>query len=414
MKGVRSIWTLAAVVFTMALVSCERTEPFEPSEDRKVFILYSCGYNNLSNNLSEDISLLCESAPSRALSSLYKVLVFSHTTASFGNYTTPTHPVLIDVYKDRFGLVVMDTVKVYPDNMVGASAQAVERVLGDVKMLYPAKEYGMVMSSHATGWLPERYYNEGGGSGGAMYAAAQSAMMMCPPLVKSMCAQFSSSHGSVWSEHEMEITDFASSIPMHLKYLVLDMCLMGGIECAYEFRDIVDYLAVSPTEVLVDGLEYENMLNRLLYNREADVRGVCEDYYSYYAGNGRSATISLIDCRQLQKLASVCAGLFDRYRDGIANVSQNSVQRYWRENKHWFYDLRDILEKSGVSASDLASLDSALASCVLYNVATDKFLEIQIRTHCGLSMFLPKMDGNARLRSFYKGLAWNKATSLVK
>lgn len=418
MKRVKSIWALVVIAFAMTLASCERTEPFEPLKERKVFILYSCGYNNLSGNLSDDISLLCKDAPSSSLSNRNKLLIFSHKTASFGNYTTPTHPVLIDVYKDRSGNVVMDTVKVYPESVIGASARAVNLVLSDIKDTYPAKEYGMVMTSHATGWLPQDYYVNGGDSWGASFSAERAmqytAMMYCVPLVKSMCAHYDSSHGQVKSAYEMEIDDFAEAVPIHLKYLVLDMCLMGCVECAYEFRNIVDYLAVSPTEILSDGMEYGNMLNRLLYSAEADVRGVCDDYYHYYADKDSYATISLIDCRKMEYLASVCADLFEEYADAIDGVNPDGIQRYWRDGKHWFYDLRDILVKSGISADDLSALDDALASCVLYNAATDYFLTIPIRNHCGLSMYLPKMDRDRGLRSFYSTLAWNKATSLVR
>ena len=414
MKGVKTIWILAATVFAAVLVSCERQEPVNPLKDRKVLVLYSCGYNNLSGNLAEDISILCKDAPPAGLSGLYKLLVFSHKTASFGNYTTPTHPVLIDVYKDRWnGTVVMDTVRVYPETMVGASSEAVATVLGDIVGMYPSAEYGMVISSHATGWLPEHYYN-GNSSGGALFSVNNAMMMCAPPLVKSMCSHYGVRNGQVYSDREIGIADFASAIPVHLKYLVMDMCLMGGVECAYELRNVTDYLAVSPTEVLSDGFEYGNMLKRLLYSDEPDVRGVCEDYYNCYAEKNSSATISLVDCRNMKGLASVCADLFEKYRSGIGNVNQNNVQRYWRDGKHWFYDLRDILVNAGISAEDMAAFDNAMASCVLYNEATPKFLGIPIRTHCGLSMYLPKMDSNAGLRAFYSGLAWNKATSLVK
>lgn len=413
MKGVKTFWIPVAAVFAVVLASCERLEPVEPLRDRKVLVMYSCGYNNLSGNLAEDISLLCKDAPPATFSKFYKLLVFSHKTASFGNYTTPTHPVLIDVYKDMHGSVVMDTVKVYPETMVGASSEAVGTVLSDIVGMYPSAEYGMVMSSHATGWLPEHYYN-GGSSGGALFSVNNAVMMYAPPLVKSMCSHYGVKNGQVFSDREIGIVDFASAIPVHLKYLVLDMCLMGGVECAYEFRNITDFLAVSPTEILSDGIEYGNLLKRLLYSDVPDVRGVCEDYFNYYSDKNSSATISLVDCRNMEPFAAVCAHLFEKYRSGIDNVNQNTVQRYWRDGKHWFYDLRDILVNAGVSAADLAAFDDTMASCVLYNEATPKFLEIPIRTHCGLSMYLPKMDSNAELRAFYGGLAWNKATSLVK
>jgi len=55
----------------------------------------------------------------------------------------------------------------------------------------------------------------------------------------------------------------------------------------------------------------------------------------------------------------------------------------------------------------------ALDNCVLYRAATEKFMELAINEHCGLSMYLP-YAGYDYLNTFYKTLEWNKATGLVQ
>ena len=60
-----------------------------------------------------------------------------------------------------------------------------------------------------------------------------------------------------------------------------------------------------------------------------------------------------------------------------------------------------------------AAAEAALNGCISYKAATPYFLELQINTYSGLSMYLPSV-GDAQLNEFYKTLAWNKATNLVE
>ena len=183
-------------------------------------------------------------------------------------------------------------------------------------------------------------------------------------------------------------------------------------------KDVCGKLVFSQTEVLADGLcNYTNVIGRLLNSSEPDLKGLCEDAYKHYdsqSGSYRSLTISMIDCAKLGPLAEACAKLFSDYRGKMSVVDPNSVQGYYRKEygKHWFYDLEDILVQSGASEEDLKSFKTAMSSCVLYNEATPSFLSIPIKTHCGLSMYLPA-DGDSELDTFYRTLSWNTATHLV-
>ena len=111
---------------------------------------------------------------------------------------------------------------------------------------------------------------------------------------------------------------------------------------------------------------------------------------------------------------SRCAGLFDDYRTEISNVSMYDVQQYYRYSKRWYFDIEDILVKSGVPDAALADFREALSSCVVYKAATPRFLSIDIVSFSGLSMFLPNADSTAALWDFYRGLSWNQATGLIE
>jgi hypothetical protein len=144
---------------------------------------------------------------------------------------------------------------------------------------------------------------------------------------------------------------------------------------------------------------------------------VCEDYFKQYdieSGVYRSATISYIDCEMLEPLAEVCRDLFSIHSNGISWIRPNNVQRFYRSDKHWFYDLESIIFESGATKEEISRLHDALKGCVLYAAHTPTFmLEFEINTFSGFSMYLPS-NGSVELNKYYKTLKWNKATGLVK
>ena len=119
-------------------------------ESRNVLLLYSAGYNSLSDYLAEDMRDLMNGDVPSAGRMNDILLIYSHQLASRGNYSTPTSPVLMHVYKGTDGNVVKDTVEVYPAGTCSSSAAQLNEVLTYVRDNYPAKSYGMIFSSHAT------------------------------------------------------------------------------------------------------------------------------------------------------------------------------------------------------------------------------------------------------------------------
>lgn len=430
------IYASIIALCSLANQGCCKHDPIDHSKVRKVFIMYVDGYNNLSSNIKEDIRDLENCLPECGSDDYYKVLVFGRFTARSGDYSTPTSPILMDLTRDKHGAMHIDTVMTYPTAMKAASAETMRTVLTYIRDNYPAKSYGMLMSSHGTGWLPEGYYydpkrydpdykadqtpffsaaNRPDDAPVQVYNGARHLRTYLPePFTKTIGGNF---NGSISNATEIEIADLAAAIPMHLDYLLLDACLMGGIEVAYELRKVADYVAFSQMEIMADGFMYKTLLNRLFDKNGADLVGACDDYYQYYVNESPwpYATISLVRCAGLDNLAVLCRDLFERYRVQIADVDAAEVQRYYRQGRHFFYDMADILSKAGISDSDYAMLKSALESCLLYNAATRKGVldDFEITTHCGFSMYLPNM-GTPYLDEHYKSTAWNKATSLVK
>lgn len=428
-QQVNIIWTALASLLMLSAVACDKTFDDMPGnkgttpvrdvtpEKAQVMILYSAGFNSLCAALEDDVNDI-KSGYLPLVGSMSKaVLVYSRRLSETGRYTDRTPSYLIRLSSDGWGKVISDTLKTWPETDEAVSASTMTDVLETVKGLYPHASYGMVFSSHGSGWLPSGYYSTGKITAGT--AGLQAVPYIDPnsdgsmPRVKSIGIDNITSRNT----YEMEIETFAQALPMKFDYIIIDACLMGCIEVAYALKDKCDKLVFSQAEVLEDGLcDYTTLTQRVLRPVVPDLYNLCEDSYRHYKNQDdpiyRSLTISMIDCTRLDGLAESCKSLFSKYRNQISLVNAANVQGYFRARKHWFYDLTDILRQSGIPEADMAGYNKAMSDCVLYNAATDTFINFDIRTHCGLSMYLPA-DGNSELDEFYKTLSWNKASGLV-
>lgn len=410
MKGRKLTLLCAAWAVLTVVCGCEERLPApDKTMAEKTFIIYSCGHNNLSTDLLRDIEDICSTSPYTVMGSKYRVLVFSHR-AKGNSWNIACDPVLMQVHRNAAGEVVRDTVKTWlsaydadgklkEDFYTGSDTRTLKEVLDIIKTQFPSKEYGLLFSSHGTGWLPYNYYATG-------------------TFTKTMGADYTGA-GSMGVPSEMEVTDFARTIResgLKFSYMLLDACFMGGVETAYEFRDICDYIMASPTEIWSGGFMYSTMLDHLFAHENPDLVEMCKAYMSQY----NVATISLIDCSQMEQLSAACAKIFEKYRQAIAGVNERQVQGFFRRTgdyyseKHWFYDLEDILDKAGITKEDRAVLDKAFTACIIYKAASERLFDgWKCEAYCGLSMYLP-CAGNAGLDNYYKRYAWNKATGLVK
>ena len=414
----RLIWTLLAVL--LVATACSKDAGFEmgisgadsasrsSSErgysmpSRRVMVMISAGYNSLSGYLSEDLKDL-ESGyiPEGTYFNADVLLVLARLPKSAGDYASPSAPVLYRLWANRSGEVQRDTIQVWGGDTQLCTRETIHEALSTTQKKYPAQSYGVVFSSHGSGWLPSGYYTDP--------------------------SKFEPSSGSLWSLRsigqdktptggtEMSLEDFADAIPMHLDYCLIDACLSGCVEVAHALKGKADIVGFSPTEVLADGFDYKNITTHL-FARPLDPVEVCREYFAYYnaqSGSNRSATITAVDTRKMDALEAVCKELFEAYRPILKTMSGGNVQGYFRYDRHYFYDLRDILVQAGISEQEKTRLDAALSQFIVYQAATDYFLSIPLTRVCGLSMYLPSM-GSTYLNNYYKEhVSWNQATELV-
>ena len=382
------------------LFACKGTET-ETVPTRRVFLMYAAAYSNLSAHIAQDVEDLCGGIIP-AVGSSDVMLVYAHHLSPDGSYNTPTNPVLFRVYKDLGGKQHRDTLRIYPDTDVSSSPEVLHKVLSFVKDSFPARSYGLLVSSHAKGWLPVgykdpyQYYDIWGKS-------------------DTRCLAIESVDGS-----GIDIRDLADALPMKIDFFLMDACLMGCVEVAYELRHKCKYIVFSPTEILSNGFIYETMAAHIMNTATPDLRSICEEFFEFYnAQNGqyKAATITLLDCSEVEKVATVCKDIISNHREELSKANRDDIQAYFYNNGSdtlpWFYDLRDILSIGGADDRELADLNAALDECLLYTAATPNFFDLKLERVCGLSMYFP-YPNRQELNNYYKTLSWNKATGLIQ
>ncbi len=411
MHRIKSYLILLAAVLLAGCNGIDR--PFTGTFDQ-VLIYYGMGYNNLSGNLRTNLDQLrTDVLP--GLSYDKAIVVFCHNTVASGNYKTYNEPVLMRFYRGADGKPVTDTLKVYEDMDVSASRESMRQVLEDVKERFPARRYGLLVSSHGTGWLPPGYnYNSETSRLARRKALAQPAQPW--PETKAIGNQYlGSSSSTTW----IPLEDFAGAIPMHLDYLILDNCLSGAVELAYELKDVCDRFVVSPAEILTAGMVYSTLSWDMFAGGNPDLRTYCREYFQYYdaqSGNHRAGTVTLVESAGLDALAGAFGAIVDAHRAALADPAlRESVQRYFYNSSslRFFYDLRDLCVQLGASADELARLDAALAAAVPYHAETPMFFDLPLERCCGLSVYIPE-SGRPALNDYYRSLAWNRAVRLVE
>lgn len=387
--------------------------------------MFSFGYNNLSYDLYEDIEDMIQGDLPEYGYRENVVLVLRHGTSKSYNYSQPSAPVLTHIYS-KGEEIIYDTLKVYSDTTVAARKSVVNDVLNIAKKRFPAKHYGMLISSHATGWAPQGYcYSPPDKSSGTIFSLnadqyeGPAKYHDESPLLKSVGSHY---NGSPARSIEIEIPDLADAIPMHLDYILFDACFMGCVEVAYELKEKCDKICFSQTEVLSGGMDYDTLLSVLFDKDGVDLTVCAENYFNMYknqtASFMRSATVSVVDCQKLEPLAQIVAKNSDAIRSLSESNERRNVQGYFqpRYSRYHgiFFDLEDILNKSNISDHDMEELQEALNDCILCKYSTNKFLdEFSINTHSGLSMYLPDADREI-LNEYYKTLKWGKMTQLIK
>ncbi len=382
----KKLFSLLLILF--ALSSCQHDdEPAAPITVNRTVLAYVMG--DSSTGLTEDLDKNVAD------------MVIGYASVQDSNthfliyYDRGGYPLLYELVKNSIGTVDKIVIKTYPDQ-ISTDKTVMAQVFSDAFTLRPAKQYGAIFSSHATGWLP------------------------ATKKVKSKSFGWD-------SNYQMDITDMADALKStnyHFDFMLFDACFMGCAEPAYEFRDISDYLIASTGEVMAAGFPYKEVTPYLFKSGEDNLKKIADLYYNYYdsqSRDSRSALVSIIKLDQMDALAAQVKLIIGKNIIKVNSFSPSGFQ-YFDSNgspsditgQHDFYDLKQFMDS--ISANTDIAFGTALNNAVIYKLQTPNLTSvvngaedvIPINVFCGLGTYIPQ-QGKTKNNSFYKTLSWYTA-----
>jgi hypothetical protein len=289
---------------------------------------------------------------------------------------------LMEIYREK-GVNKIRTIRAY-ENENSADPAVFKRVLNDAISLFPADSYGLIVFSHASGWLPE----------GTLVAPRS--------FMKD-------------GKDEMELTDMAAAIPAgYFDFIVFETCFSAGIEVVYELKDKTDYIVASSAELLSPGFKeiYASSIN-YLFEKEPKLEAFTRNIFTLMSENDayfKSVTLSLIKTEKLYALGAFLHQYIDKEK--INNVYLYDVQHFDRYSYRLFFDFEDYYSRILNDNAPVQELNALLNECIPYKDATPSFLVnwmgFEIKRHSGLTTYI-EQEGFPYLNQEYKKLAWYKA-----
>ena len=305
-----------------------------------------------------------------------------------------------------------ELIEQYAEDERSTNPAVLTRSLKRMRELFPAKSYGLILSSHATGWVPA-------GMLSSPFLNQQS-LFSAPAQFKIEDLPTTRAFGAYGNDPGMELSKLAAAIPFTLSFILFDACFMGSIEVAYALRNVTDYIIASPTEVLSTGFPFDQIMQPL-FQTEPDLMAVCNAFYHFYndhpSGEAwQSATIALYATASIEVLATKLKSIFQTHRTDLNTFLPDEVQHY--ANAPIFYDLEEFILQ--LAPTEVTQFKAALDNVVQYKCATDSFFSlvtkaayIPVHYYGGISTYIP-VAAQSALRNAYKETAWNRAVGMVE
>lgn len=345
------------------------------------------------------------------------------------------------LYEVARGYAAPRRLRVWQEDENSAAPETLSNLLSWMRDNYDSREYGLVLWSHATGWIPS----------GKSVAAEQKTrphrgVSENRRQAASTTRQASGDTGSI-SENkrslspksfgvdvgkdgnmrrdlavlgalpdEINIPQLAAAIRQSgtpLRYILFDCCLMQCVEAAYDLRRCADYIAASPMAIPAEGGFYPDLIRNGLFATDmAELGKTYVDYYQFKGsqkpGHDMGIVFSIVRTDRLEALAAALAKVLPKAHSA-ADPSlfdfwdMTDTQPYGTYDSRYFfrphyYDMNDALRRR-LSPEEHAVVKSAIDAAVVFKGATRRFwagpgywsyLNVDLDNYCGLSMFVPQ------------------------
>lgn len=288
-------------------------------------------------------------------------------------------------FSDVFGEATVLKTYIETEGYNATDPEVMMQVFRDMQTAAPSQSYGLIFGSHASGWMP---------------ASA------------TVSRAFGDDDG--YSINIPELRDvltnsFASG---NLDFILLDACMMGSVEVAYELRNVADYCIASVMETPASGFPYHRMFH-YLSDADVDYQRICTAFTDYYQSGW--GTCAAIDCSRLDNLADAVAGELQNHAADISTLDYQNIQQYGASSyRNFSFDIGDFfrqLNGGTIPASIQTALDQAVIAKSCISGKYSYLPEVDADRFCGIGMFFPEYTGvRSSWEDYYRtSISWYQA-----
>lgn len=393
-----SILTAAVTTFTACssdddalddMQSTHNAKRAMKSQSDRTVLVYLAGHNNLSDDLEKNVSQIKEGSKHMAGGTL---LLFVRTMQS--GRTPWLARIENGEVKDS---VSVDDLGIRVNGNYACDPAMMEPVLRYAYSHYPAREYGLVLGGHSSGWLieeePNRPVSRGFGHDSGNYIYGSAKWMNVPTLARVL------EQGP------------------HLTFIFADCCNFMCLETMYELRRSADYIIGSPAEIPAGGAPYNEVVPAL-FEKSTFSTSIIDKYHAAEEG---CLPLSVVKTSEMERLASATRAALDAvqakigngYADtkGLIHYNYSNKNISHRQEYNIFYDAGDFL-RSQLPEAEYRQWRQALDNAVVEKRFATRWrtmmtwryvysdFEMTPEKYHGVSMFVPQ-DPTGQYGKYY-------------
>lgn len=369
---------LCALFLVISLAGCSKDDPTPQEAPVRTVLVYMIA-SNLGGDLTNNIDAMISVATPDNLNGGNLLVLYSKNEAETE---------LFQIKQGDNQIVTRHHIRDY-NGQSGISPSLMQDVIQDVITDFPAKSYGLVLSSHGTSWLPNGY--------------------------SSMLRSFGEENGK-----RMEIYELAEALPDNtFDFILFDACSMGGIECVFELKDKADYIVASPSEVLSRGFPFDEILP-YMFTERANVEEMANSFYTFYKNYSMPfANVGVTKTSELGELAAITreilqsAGMEEIYALPLSEIQTLSNLPGSATRLYDFDDLISHLANNDqytrfqtiLNQTVVAKYTTDIIYCTQPNGSHGRYYPVE--QFSGLSIY-PPQEKLTELNAWYKQLKWYK------
>lgn len=342
---------IAFIALAAVMAACGGNDP-GPTPDKvsRTVLVYMEANNNLASDALRDIHEMEIAADDGALDGGGRLLVMR---------SAPQGCSLLEIVKGASPVTLIEYDVNSSDSAVALTPDFMRRVFADMRSLAPADDYGLVLWSHATGWMDE-----------------ETSIPRAPQLRSFGYHQP--------TRARMRVTALRNALEGEgFSWIYFDCCHMGSVEALYELRNCATTFVASPTELPAEGMRYD--LNvPLFFRKTPDLVGAARTTFENYAADGTFCSISVVDATKLPFLATATRRVMEEASVLPGDYKGKPFMRRQISPICTIYDMADYMKALAPTGPVMQSWQRALADAVVYSAATPTCLGLDLTGYCGL------------------------------